>query len=98
MENQVVQEQQREREKVEGMEVQCSSGLKAKRTKVIRIVLSAPKDLFSLTEALSRRGNYPHLEEFLARRARESLEEYLSQADEMVSRASSLAKSAPRKG
>jgi hypothetical protein len=91
MKTHIIQEQLRE--EAEAIQVECSSGLRAKKTKMIRIVLCAPKDLFFLTEALSSRGSFPRLENFLEEHARESLKDYLTRAEEMVSRLSSLEKS-----
>ena len=72
--------------------VTTSSGVSRHRTKIVRVKLAGPKEIFLLSDALARYGSFPTVEQFLGERAREALAEYLRRAEDVVSRASDLSK------
>ena len=77
----------------EQVNVTCSTGVNKRKTKILTVKLSGPKEMFFLTDALCRFGSFPSVEEFVADKVRSSLSEYLERAEEVVNKASELTKS-----
>ena len=77
----------------EQVNVTCSTGINRRKTKILTVKLSGPKEMFFLTDALSRFGSFPSVEEFVSDKVRSSLSEYLERAEEVVNKASELTKS-----
>ena len=76
------------------IKVICSSGISRHKTKVLKLKLSAPKEMFSLTDALARHGNFQSVEDYLSKKVVSLLADYLGRAEEVAIRASELSKSA----
>ena len=73
--------------------VSATSGTLKNKTKVITVKISAPKEVFLLTDALSKHGSFPSEVSFLEGKVASLLFEYVSDAEKLVTKASELSRS-----
>lgn len=68
--------------------VSCTEGISRKKNKLITVKITAPKEAFMLSEALSRFGKVPSIEAFFTSSGRMLLADYLAKAEQVLSSAS----------
>ena len=89
-------EEANEPETKEQFDVSCRVGILRQKTKIVTIKLSAPKEIFIIPDALSKRGSFQSLEAYMEEKLQVLLSEYLKRAEEVLARASELTKTNKR--
>lgn len=70
--------------------ITCTEGVSHRKNKLITVRISAPKEAFMLSEALSRFEKLQSIEEFFINGSRVLLTDYLAKAEQILSSAPPL--------
>jgi hypothetical protein len=74
-------------------DINCTTTLQRNRVRVVSFKVSAPRELFLLTDALAKHGAFPTLEQYVSGKVSALIGEYLGRAEEVVAKAAELSKS-----
>ena len=80
------------RDSLQEIGVVCSSGIARRKTRILRVLVSGPKEMFLIPDALSKYGTFPTVEEFLKEKLRSLVVDYIGRAEEVVMKASEISR------